>query len=102
MPVECEEADLQFHLHIVRSAKLQRLFELIENSKIETIVIFALAMSRNPTEVNYAKLVGIHKPVVQALLGKEADRATQAVWHHVDSVLEQIMKLTTTRREWRD
>ena len=96
-----QETDLQFHLHIARSTKLQRLYELIENSKIETAVIFGLAIKENFTEFNYAKVAGTHRPVVKALLGKDADRAMQAIWHHVDSVLEKIMQLggTAEKRE---
>jgi DNA-binding GntR family transcriptional regulator len=44
----CDEADLEFHLHIVRCTRYQRLFELVENSKIGTTIIsgFSLAVQR--------------------------------------------------------
>ncbi len=96
-PVQCDEADIEFHLHIVRSTRFQRLYDLIENSKIETATLFGLCMEAVDThgkrELDYKKLIGCHKPVIDALLGKNPDMAAQAIWHHIDSVLAVLMTL---------
>jgi DNA-binding GntR family transcriptional regulator len=96
-PIGCDEADIEFHLHIARCTGFQRLYELIENSKIETATIFGLCLvSINMTgrkPFNPKKDIGIHKPVVKALLGRDPEMATRAIWKHIDSVLERIMEL---------
>jgi len=96
-PIGCDEADIEFHLHIARCTGFQRLYELIENSKIETATVFGLCLvsinlpGRKP--FNPRKDIGCHKPVVKALLGRDPEMATRAIWKHIDSVLERIMEL---------
>jgi DNA-binding GntR family transcriptional regulator len=96
-PIGCDEADIEFHLHIARCTGFQRLYELIENSKIETATVFGLclvsihALQRKP--FNPRKDIGCHKPVVKALLGKNPEIAMRAIWKHIDSVLERIQEL---------
>jgi DNA-binding GntR family transcriptional regulator len=96
-PVQCDEADIEFHLHIVRSTRFQRLYDLIENSKIETATLFGLCMDSveapDKRDLDYKKLIGCHKPVIDALLGKNPDMAAQAIWRHIDSVLAVLMTL---------
>lgn len=43
-PIGCDEADIEFHLHIACCTEFQRLYELIENSKIETATVLGLCM----------------------------------------------------------
>ena len=99
-PIGCDEADIEFHLHIACCTGFQRLYELIENSKIETATVFGLCMvsinmpGRKP--FNPRKDIGCHKPVVKALLGRDPEMATRAIWKHIDSVLERIMELEGT------
>lgn len=99
---KCDEADLDFHLHIVRCTRYQRLYELVENSKIETTIIsgFSLALIENMDKrvEGYAKGVGIHKPIVKALLGKNLEAAARAIWNHIDRSLEGILKLDDQAR----
>jgi len=102
-PIACDEADIEFHLHIARCTGFQRLYELIENSKIETATVFGLCLvsidmaGRKP--FNPRKDIGCHKPVVKALLGRNPEMATRAIWKHIDSVLERIMELEGTDEE---
>jgi DNA-binding GntR family transcriptional regulator len=49
----------------------------------------------------YAKSIGIHKPVVRALLGKDADKAARAVWQHIDQSLESILSFEEQTRPLR-
>jgi DNA-binding GntR family transcriptional regulator len=99
-PIGCDAADIEFHLHIARCSRFQRLCELIENSKIETATVFGLSLvsinmpGRKPFDPR--KDIGCHKPVVKALLGKDPEAATRAIWKHIDSVLERIMELKGT------
>jgi len=99
---KCDEADLDFHLHIVRSTRYQRLYELVENSKIETTIISGLSLalieSMDTRVKGYAKGVGIHKPVVKALLGKDPESAARAIWKHIDTSLEGILRLDEQAR----
>ena len=99
---KCDEADLEFHLHIVRSTRYQRLYELVENSKIETTIIsgVSLALNENMDKrvKGYAKGVGIHRQVVKALLGKDPEAAAGAIWKHIDSSLDVIVKLDAQMR----
>jgi DNA-binding GntR family transcriptional regulator len=96
-PIAGDEADIEFHLHIVRSTRFQRLGELVENSKIETATIMGLSLVSLDTEgkktFDPKKNLGCHIPVVKALLGKNPEVATRAIWKHIDSVLERIMEL---------
>jgi DNA-binding GntR family transcriptional regulator len=95
-PIACDEADVDFHLHIVRSTRFQRLAELVENSKIETATILGLSLvslKKSNRAFDPKQDLGCHKPVVKALLGKNPEIATRAIWRHIDSVLERIIEL---------
>lgn len=102
-PIGCDEADIEFHLHIARCTGFQRLYELIENSKIETATVFGLCLvsinmpGRKPFDPR--KDIGCHKPVVKALLGRDPEMATRAIGKHIDSVLERIMELEGSGNE---
>jgi DNA-binding GntR family transcriptional regulator len=102
-PIGCDEADIELHLHIARCTGFQRLYQLIENSKIETATIFGLSLvslsspKRKPFDPK--KDLGCHKPLVKALLGKDPEMATRALWKHIDSVLERIMELEDNSEE---
>jgi DNA-binding GntR family transcriptional regulator len=96
-PVACDEADVEFHLHIAMCTRFSRLCELIENAKIETATIFGLSLvslhaaGKNASLPSKAAL-GCHKPVVKALLGSDPEIATRAIWKHIDSVMERILE----------
>lgn len=94
--VKCDEADIELHLHIIRSTGLPRLYELVENSKIETAIISGMgsALIQDPSECAkmYKNTIGCHKALVKALLGKDPEKATREAWKLVDSSLEVIME----------
>ena len=79
---------------------IQRLYELMENSEIETATIFGLSLvsinkpARKPYDPK--KDIGCRKPLVKALLGKDPKMATRAIWKHIHSTLERIMELEGT------
>jgi len=102
-PIACDEADVEFHIHIARSIRFPRLCELIENAKIETATIFGLSLITLTTAGKRAfdpmNHLGCHKPMVKALLGKDPEMATEATWKHIDSVLERIMELEAEEEE---
>jgi len=95
--IACDEADIEFHLHIAKCTRFQRLSGLIENSKIETATIFGLSLVTisigSKKAFDPKRDFGCHKPVVKALLGKNPENATRAIWSHIDSALERIMEL---------
>jgi DNA-binding GntR family transcriptional regulator len=92
-PVRCEETDMELHLHIVRATGFRRLYELIENSKIETATLFGLATRLPANTLCYSDSLHCHEPLVQALLGSDAEVATRAIWAHIDTVLSKILAL---------
>ena len=96
-PVKCDETDIELHLHIARATRFGRLFELIENSKIETAMLFGLHVGSREIvgkrSLDYRKLKGTHKPIVKALLAKDPEAAKQAIIKHVDTALALLMKL---------
>jgi DNA-binding GntR family transcriptional regulator len=95
-PMKCEEADMELHLHVVRSTQYPRLYELVENSKIETTTCYGLQLARNDPPgqkgLIYKDLVGVHQPVIEALLGTDPDAAALAMWQHISAILKQIMR----------
>jgi DNA-binding GntR family transcriptional regulator len=94
---ELDEIDAELHLHIARSSGFRRLYELIETSKITTAVISGLMLTILPdaeeARAYHRRLLGCHKPMVEALQGKDTERAVSAVWQHVDTSLAAIMKI---------
>lgn len=92
-PVRCEEVDMELHLHIARATGFRRLFELIENSKIETATLFGLATRLPVNDARYSQSIGSHDAVVQALVGDDPEAATRAIWAHIDTVLSKILSL---------
>ncbi len=100
---ELDAIDSEFHLHIARSSGFRRLYELIETSKITTTVISGLMLTILP-DVEEAKayhrtLRGCHKPIVEALLSRDTEKAVCAVWQHVDTALAWIMKVAHSEGE---
>lgn len=101
--LKCDEADLAFHLHIARSTRLPRLYELIENSKIETTLILGLPLTVH-NELETVRLrnqanIGNHMPIVRALCGQDPEAAVAAIWQHVDLNLQWIMSLLEKEQE---
>lgn len=92
---KCDQADLDFHLHIVHCTGYQRLGQLVENSNIETAIITGLALRNDRTQRirSYAKREGSHKPIVEALLGDDPGVASQAVFDHVHTSLEEVLRV---------
>jgi len=96
-PVKCDEADIELHLHIVRSTRFRRLYELIENCKIETIMLHGLAIwrpdSKAEVELSYKKSIGCHQPLLEALLGQSPEAAEQAMCQHIDTNMDLIQRI---------
>ncbi|MBM3740888.1 MAG: GntR family transcriptional regulator [Acidobacteria bacterium] len=94
---EIDVIDTQLHLHIARSSGFRRLYELVENSKIITTVISGLILTMLPdagqARVFHRGLRGCHRPLVEALLSGDPDRAVAAMWQHVDTARGWILQL---------
>lgn len=93
-----DEADLELHLHIVRSTGFMRLYELVESSKIAAIVIYGSteSQSQSPEEIKAAnqKNLGCHNALVEALCGTDPEKATRAMWEHLDNHSEYMVKFS--------
>ncbi|MEO7653387.1 MAG: FCD domain-containing protein, partial [Bryobacteraceae bacterium] len=94
--VTADDVDINLHLHIVRATRYRHLYEMVENSKIETTVLHGLAISRveSAEEVaeSYRLSIGCHRPLVEALLGGDPEAAERAVSAHIDTGLEVILR----------
>ncbi len=90
---EASEVDVELHLHVARSTRLPRFFELIENSNIERTVIFAAAVYTAPGGDSFAyalSVLGAHDGVVQALLGDDPEAARIEMVRHLDVSVERL------------
>lgn len=99
------EVDLELHLHVARCTGFQRLYELVESSKITTIAIYGasdLLCDPGELEARRVRSLGCHKPLVEALVGDDPEKATKAMWQHIDTHADYIMKLTGSGSEGKD
>jgi DNA-binding GntR family transcriptional regulator len=87
------EADIAVHLHIVRSSRYPHLFQLVENSKIETTLQYGFRGMLSERALSFKKTVGVHEPLVQALLGNDPDVAEREMKRNLDILLEMIGEL---------
>ena len=106
-PPLCLEADVNFHLHIVRSTGFRRLYALTENSQIETTVLHGLAITRPETreeiETGCRSSIGCHEPLVEALKGTDPDAAEVAMCRHHDTfqwLIDRIEQEAEAAQMW--
>jgi DNA-binding GntR family transcriptional regulator len=95
--VRCDETDVELHLHIARATRFPRLYELIENSNIEQTAIWGATVkgARGRDSVDCRCLnVGVHDPLVRALLGEDPEAARIELLKDIKRSLELIS-------EWR-
>lgn len=100
-PVRMSELDLQLHLHVARAGGFERLYELVESSKVATNVIgYALIGIPSEEDQDPVKMkercrreAAAHRPLVDALLGSDADEAARAMQEHIDDYSGRIMRL---------
>jgi DNA-binding GntR family transcriptional regulator len=89
------ETDLAFHMHIVDCARVSRLKEIIESRHIEERIF------RNAPELqgdgSTAHLVGIHDPIVQAILDGDEDAAAEVMRQHLLDAERQYLKVAGTQ-----
>jgi DNA-binding GntR family transcriptional regulator len=79
-----QDADIELHLHIARSTRFPRLYELVENSSIERIAIVGLATKRAQEKESTGNDLGAHDVLIQELLGQDPEAARVAMVAHVD------------------
>jgi DNA-binding GntR family transcriptional regulator len=87
-----DEYDIALHVHIARGAHCPHLYDLIANSHIETIAILGSTIMMGGIrrgEVN----IGVHAPLVEALLGTNPDAARDELVKHIDTTLEAYHQL---------
>ena len=95
-PIRADEADLQFHLHLVRATRFPHLYQLVENSKIQQLTIWR----RSYQGVDYRKLAGCHRPILEAIEAKDEDRVLHAIWDHssIHALLGESWRGASTRQ----
>jgi DNA-binding GntR family transcriptional regulator len=95
-PIRADEADMEFHLHLVRATRFPRLYELVENSKIHQMTI----LRRSYQDVDYRELVGTHRPIVEAIKSGEGEQVRRAILDHVTEALQTVssQKVNDSRR----
>jgi DNA-binding GntR family transcriptional regulator len=79
-----QDADIDLHLHIARSTRFPRLYELVENSSIERIAIVGLSTKRAQEKECPHNDFGVHDILVKELLGQDQEAARAAMVAHVD------------------
>jgi DNA-binding GntR family transcriptional regulator len=94
-PFAADQADIDLHMHIVRSTGLPHLYEMIENSHVETTLLHGLAIARTDSEAEiastYRASIGCHQPLVEALRGNDTEAAAAAMCRHMDSSFDLIL-----------
>jgi len=102
-PVKALEGDIALHLHNVRATRCPRLYELVETSRIETTVIFGLAVARPDSQEeidrSYQLSSGCHVPLVEALLGDNPDAADVEICRQLDTDYELMLKVKNNQAE---
>lgn len=95
--VSCQDTDIKLHLHIARSCRLPRLYELVENSSIERIIILGLSAKRAQTKksISYRENLGSHDALVQKLLGPSPEAARAAMVAHIETSWEHVPSSNT-------
>jgi len=93
------EADISIHLHIVRCSRYPRLFQLVENSKIETTLQYGFRGMLSERALSFKKTVGVHESLVRALLGNDPDVAEDEMKRNLDILLEMIKELEENNGE---
>ncbi len=118
-PVSMSEADLRFHLYVAKATGFERLYELVESSKVATIVIgYGLASDPKASaegqpetmKARYHRDAVLHRVLLEALLGADPDEAARAMQEHIDDHRERIMSMAQPEdkvrvgwlRDWRD
>lgn len=85
-PIRADEADLEFHLYLVRATRFPRLYQLVENSKIHQMTIWR----RSYQDVDYTKLVGSHRPITEAIKAGDKERVRRAIWDHAPQAIQLV------------
>jgi DNA-binding GntR family transcriptional regulator len=88
-PIACDEVDVAIHRHIAWSTGFERLAQLIDTSKVETATIFGNFWDEKLPD--YRSKVGIHGPLIQALLGSDPDAAMRLMWEHIDQFVQVLL-----------
>jgi DNA-binding GntR family transcriptional regulator len=93
-PIRADEADLEFHLHLVRATRFPHLYQLVESSKIQQMTIWR----RSYQGVDFRKLVGCHRPIVEAILANDEERTLRAIWNHGPAAVSAVVPQRAGRR----
>lgn len=83
------EADRQFHEGLVGALDNKRLMEIYADLR-QSIALFAIKRFK----VNQQRTLSLseHKVIIQAILQGDPNAAREAVYHHIDSVLDLLHK----------
>jgi DNA-binding GntR family transcriptional regulator len=98
--MELIEADLKFHMHIVRGAGVDRLRQIVENRHIEER-IFQNAPELQQGATTEA-LLGMHDAIVAAILGGDEEAAATAMRDHILEAERQYVEAVKQMRNQSD
>lgn len=87
------EADLALHSHIVRSTRSTGLIHIVESSCLITLTL-RNAHRRRTAPGREIPEPGVHRELVEALLGADADAAYAAGTAHVRRAYEKLLALS--------
>jgi DNA-binding GntR family transcriptional regulator len=93
------EADINIHLHIVRCTRYPHLYQLVENSKIETTLQYGFRGMLSERALSYKKNAGVHESLIRALLGNDPDVAEHEMKRNLDNLLDMIRELERKNEE---
>lgn len=95
----CNEADIRFHMHIVRATRYPHLIKLVENSRVHTALQYAFRWSPDELAQNYKSSVGIHRSLVKVLLGNDPEAAEREMKRCIDRLVTKIEELDKRNEE---
>jgi len=83
------EADLEFHMHIVSCARVNRLKEIIENRHIEEKIFQSAPELQTGGRTEH--LIGMHDEIVKAILAGDEEAAATAMREHLKEAERQYL-----------
>ena len=93
------EADIELHLTVARGSRFSRLYALLDNSIALIVMAIDRAKFVQGGQVADPRLtVGVHKLLVQALVGENPRTARTQMWRHITHALEMGKRLAEEQK----
>jgi DNA-binding FadR family transcriptional regulator len=91
----CNQADLDFHLYIMKHSGSPILITFLENFSVITTILLNSVWFQSRKE-DYLETVGVHDPVIDAINSGDPEAAERAGREHVRSPLERVIERAKT------